>query len=227
MPWGVAAAGVAAGGSIIGGLIGGNSQSKDIAANEKLAINLGQQNANQTDLLNQYYVASGNNALTDIADASGSNGVAGQDYASSLFQTDPGYQFDLTQGEKAQDNGAAARGLGTSGANIQGETNYAEGLADNAYSSFYNRLSSLAGMGQTAIGQDANAGAQAASGAAQTAASAGAAQAGITGTQTSGITSALNSFLNNATTQNALSAYASPTTKATGDTQFLNALSAN
>jgi hypothetical protein len=49
-----------------------------------------------------------------------------------LEQT-PGYQFNLSQGEKAVTNSAAARGLGTSGAALRGGADYASGLASNTY----------------------------------------------------------------------------------------------
>ena len=208
---GIGAAAVSAG---VGAVASSSAASKEAGATKSAAAaanNAQTANLQQTTMLNAPAVAVGNNALTDIADASGSNGLAGQAYASSLFQTDPGYQFDLTQGEKAVDNGAAARGLVTSGANIKGETDYAEGVADNAYSSWYNRLSSLANLGQNAIASDANAGAGAANNISQTDTSAASAENSTTTAGTNALTGALNGFLNNATVQNALTTYASPT----------------
>lgn len=205
---------LAAGASLVSGLgslFGGNSQSNEVSAAEKAALAQEKANWQQTSFLNAPYVAVGNNALTAVADLSGANGRQAQTDSASLFQTDPGYQFDLAQGTKAADSSAAARGLGTSGAEVKGVTNYAEGLADNSYSEFYNRLTNLATMGQTAIGQDSSAGSSASSGAGQTIASAGQDQANITGNTTSGIANALTSFLNNQTVQNALTSYSSPT----------------
>jgi hypothetical protein len=49
-----------------------------------------------------------------------------------LVQT-PGYQFNLSQGLRAAQNSAAARGLGVSGAALRGAANYATGLADSTY----------------------------------------------------------------------------------------------
>jgi hypothetical protein len=51
----------------------------------------------------------------------------------------PGYQFTLQQGLKSVQNGAAARGLGTSGAALKGASNYATGLADSTYNDVFNR----------------------------------------------------------------------------------------
>jgi hypothetical protein len=73
----------------------------------------------------------------------------------------PGYQFNLTQGTKAVQNAAAARGLGVSGAALKGATNYATGLADSTYqnqfanavtnqTNAYNRLMGVVNTGANA-----------------------------------------------------------------------------
>jgi hypothetical protein len=78
----------------------------------------------------------------------------------SLEKT-PGYQFTLNQGLKATQSGAAARGLGVSGAALKGASNYATGLADNTYktqfdiantnqSNAFNRLYQTSALGQNA-----------------------------------------------------------------------------
>lgn len=54
-----------------------------------------------------------------------------------LEQT-PGYQFNLSQGLKATQSAAAARGLGVSGAALKGAANYATGLADNTLQTQFN-----------------------------------------------------------------------------------------
>jgi hypothetical protein len=80
-----------------------------------------------------------------------------------LEQT-PGYQFNLTQGLKAVQNSAAARGLGVSGAAQKGAASYATGLADSTYqnqfnnyvtnqTNQYNRLMGLANQGENAAAQ--------------------------------------------------------------------------
>ncbi len=61
------------------------------------------------------------------------NGLT-EDY---LKQT-PGYQFNLSQGEQAVTNSAAARGLANSGAAQKGAASYASGLADSTYQNQYN-----------------------------------------------------------------------------------------
>jgi hypothetical protein len=79
----------------------------------------------------------------------------------TTLQNTPGYQFNLTQGLKATQNSAAARGLGTSGAALKGAATFATGLADSTYqnqfnnavtnqSNAFNRLSSLVNTGENA-----------------------------------------------------------------------------
>ncbi len=59
------------------------------------------------------------------------------------LEATPGYQFTLTQGEKAATNALAAQGLGKSGAEGIALTKYAAGLADTTYqdqfSNWYNQ----------------------------------------------------------------------------------------
>lgn len=73
----------------------------------------------------------------------------------------PGYQFNLTQGLKATQNSAAARGLGISGAALKGASTFATGLADSTYqnqfnnantnqTNAYNRLKGLIDTGESA-----------------------------------------------------------------------------
>lgn len=174
-----------------------------------------QSNQTNTEGLEGNTITAGQNALTDITDLSGANGSTAQTAAGGLFQTDPGYQFDLAQGEKAVDNSAAARGLGTSGADIKGSAAFATGLADNAYSSFYNRLAGLATTGQNAIATVANAGANAASGESQTVASGQNQLNQIGSAGASGISTELNSLGNNSAVLNALNSYGSSTSPAT------------
>jgi hypothetical protein len=67
---------------------------------------------------------------------------------------DPGYQFRLNEGNKAINAGAAARGLGNSGATLKALAKYGQDFATNEYGNAYNRqygrLSQLAGFGQSA-----------------------------------------------------------------------------
>lgn len=67
----------------------------------------------------------------------------------SGFQMDPGYQFALEQGTQAIDRGAAARGMLGSGARLKDLTRFGQGLANQQYSDYWNRLAGLSNVGQT------------------------------------------------------------------------------
>ena len=82
----------------------------------------------------------------------------------ATLRNTPGYQFNLQQGLKSVQNGAAARGLGVSGAAMKGAASYATGLADSTYqnqfnnantnqTNAYNRLMGIAQLGENAAAQ--------------------------------------------------------------------------
>jgi len=95
-------------------------------------------------------------------------------------QNDPGFQFRLKQGQDALERSAAARGSLLTGGTAKDLTNYAQDYASNEYNNVYNRLlnqyvqrynifkqnqndqynrlASLAGLGQTTAGQLSSAG---------------------------------------------------------------------
>ena len=104
------------------------------------------------------------------------------------LQQTPGYQFNLTQGLKATQNSAAARGLGESGAALKGAATFATGLSDNTYqnqfqnavtnqTNAYNRLAGLVNTGENAAAGTGAAGTAAANTAASAQIGAGNAQA--------------------------------------------------
>lgn len=68
----------------------------------------------------------------------------------SAFHADPGYQFALNQGLQGIQRQMAAAGLTGSGAALKAANDYSQGMANQQYSNFYNRLAALAGTGQTA-----------------------------------------------------------------------------
>ena len=80
----------------------------------------------------------------------------------SVFFESPDYQFNLAEGQKAIDRSLAARGRTLSGAGVKEGIRYASGMASNEFGNFYNRLANIAGIGQTATGATAAAGANAA-----------------------------------------------------------------
>jgi hypothetical protein len=66
-------------------------------------------------------------------------GKYARDFGMSDFTTDPGYQFRLEQGMNALNRSAAARGMGMSGANIKGATEYGQNLGSQEYQNAFNR----------------------------------------------------------------------------------------
>lgn len=102
----------------------------------------------------------------------------------------PGYQFTKTQGLKAVQNAAAARGLGVSGAALKGASTFATGLANQTYkdqfalentnrTNAYERLKGLVTIGQNAAAQTGTAGTAAANTAASAQMGAGNAEAAM------------------------------------------------
>ena len=80
------------------------------------------------------------------------------------FQQDPGYGFRLAEGQKALDRQAAARGGLISGGALRAAQRYGQEMGSQEYTNAFNRyqterqarlnpLQSLAGFGQTAVGQ--------------------------------------------------------------------------
>ena len=81
------------------------------------------------------------------------------------IEMDPGYQFGLDQGNQALDRKIAAAGGRVSGAAIKAAQRFGTDYATTGYNSAYqrrqdriNRLSALAGIGQTSTGASAQAG---------------------------------------------------------------------
>jgi hypothetical protein len=88
----------------------------------------------------------------------------------SQFQADPGYQFRMSEGMKALERSAAARGLLQSGGTLKGIQQYGQNLASSEYENAFSRYLTqreaamdpyryLTGVGQAAAaGQAANIG---------------------------------------------------------------------
>jgi hypothetical protein len=91
----------------------------------------------------------------------GASGKYTKDFSMTDFQQDPGYAFRMSEGLKALDRTAAARGGMLSGAALRGATRYGQDMASQEYTNAFNRyqtnranqlnpLQSLMGAGQTA-----------------------------------------------------------------------------
>lgn len=170
------------------------------AANTAASTSMGQYNQTRADLLP--YNTAGQDALKQLQDANYYADPIVMNQAE--LEKTPGYQFNLTQGLKAVQNAAAARGLGVSGAALKGASAFATSLADNTYqnqfnnaninkTNAYNRLQTIVSGGQNAAAQTGNAGTAAANTA--VAAQIGAGNAAAAGWNAAG--GAINNAANN------------------------------
>lgn len=93
-----------------------------------------------------------------------------KDFSAKDFEADPGYGFRLSEGLKAIQNSAAARGGLLSGSALKGITRYGQDMGSQEYGNAYarynqnqqnkfSRLSGVSGMGENAAGQIAGLGA--------------------------------------------------------------------
>jgi hypothetical protein len=146
---------------------------------------------------------------------------------------DPGYAFRLSEGQKALDRSAAARGGLISGGALKAAQRFGQDLGSqeyqNAYnraltgynadvareSTGYNRLAALAGIGQTATNQVGAAGQNMASNVGNLMTSGAAANAAGTVGGINALTGGLGSYLNYAGQQDMLAAYNDRTRRST------------
>lgn len=210
-------------GSLISGLAnaaGSSSaaQTQQNAANAANATTLGMYNQNRADM--EPWRTTGVGALNRLATLMGipgANGVTAsgdpnfgsltKKFGMSDFEADPGYNFRLSEGLKALQNSAAAKGSLMSGATMKGLERFGQNLASDEYTNafnryqsqnnnLYNRLAGISGTGQVQSQQMAAQGANAASSLGQNIIGAGnAAAAGRVG-QTNAISGAIGQGMN-------------------------------
>lgn len=166
---GAAAAVVGAGVSVAGALKGGAGQSG--------AISEGRQQALEAV---QPWVTTGTTANTQQANLLGLNGQPAADTAMSTFQASPGYGYQVSEGLRAVDAGAASRGTLISGSTLKAEQTLGSNLANQDFGNYMQRLNSLSTLGESAGVTQAG-----------TDTSAAGAQAKIAGTEGTNITNAL------------------------------------
>jgi len=95
----------------------------------------------------QPYIGAGQNALMQYANINGLNGTDAANAAMANFQASPGYGYQLEQGLKAVDAGAASQGLLRSGATLRAEQTLGSNLANNEFSNYLGRLNTLSNVG--------------------------------------------------------------------------------
>ena len=144
-----------------------------------------------------------------------------QQFGMDQFQADPGYGFRMSEGMKALERGAAARGGLLSGATLKGIQRFGQDLASQEYTNAFNRyqteraarlqpLQSLAGVGQTTAQQIGQAGMQAAQNIGETQMSGAAARASGYVGGANALNQGLGTYLNYSQGQNLLNAMRRP-----------------
>lgn len=133
------------GGQLIGGWLGnkGNEDAAE-AANKGTQAGIDEQRR-QFDLTRQdqmLWLNAGRDALGQMGRLNSGD--------FSAFTQSPDYQFAQQQGLQAMDRSAASRGSLFSGGHSADLLKFGQGLASQNYNTYYNRLASLAGVGQTA-----------------------------------------------------------------------------
>jgi hypothetical protein len=171
MSW-VAAAVV--GGSVIGAVAGGSASSKAARAQRdasQQASDTELQMYNQTRDDQAPYRQAGYTALNQIGGGTQPGGEFNRNFTMADFVKDPGYDFRMEQGQQGLERSAAARGGLLNGGTLKALTRYGQDYASgeyaNAYNRFnsdttnrFNRLATVAGVGQTSLGQTGAQGAQ-------------------------------------------------------------------
>lgn len=165
---------VGAGASVYSANKAADAQKK--AAAQGVANERGMYDQTRSDLAP--YRDQGAQSTALMSDLYGFNGPEKQAAAKAQFQTDPGYEFQRSEGLRAVEGSAAARGSALSGGAMKALQSYGTGLADQSYGNWYQRLANMQGIGQNAAAQTGNIGANTASNISNLYGQAGAAQAG-------------------------------------------------
>ena len=103
----------------------------------------------------QPYAAIGQQGLSNLSQMA----QAGQptfNFTGQNLQSEPGYQFQLQQGNQAVQQSQVAKGMGLSGATLKALDNYSQGLAGTSYQNAYNRALQTFGANQQANQQTFN-----------------------------------------------------------------------
>lgn len=162
---------IAGGASILGGVLGGKGAKKAAKAQVQLgreALALQKQMYEQT--------------RADLAPWREAGGAAiGQGWAMLQpgydYTASPGYDWRLSEGMRAVEGSAAAKGQLMSGGTLKDLTRFGQGLASEDYGDQFNRVMAVAGGGQQAVNTGAGAASSYATGASNTLAGIGQAKA--------------------------------------------------
>lgn len=154
MPWGAV---FSAGASLIGGAMQSgavsDANSQNAALQQQARQIAGQNYANDRANVAPY-ISTGQGALGQQNALLGLGGQDAANAAMSSFQASPGYGYQVQQGLKGVDAGAASRGMLRSGATMKAEETLGSNLANQDFGQYFGRLNSLSGMGLQGAGLD-------------------------------------------------------------------------
>lgn len=159
------------GGAVIGGVgsyFGGEAQadaardaSRTSAEAARYQADIQRQMFDQTREDQAPWREAGANALARLAAGTAPDGDLVRSFSMADYEADPGYAFRLSEGMRAIERSAAARGGALSGGALRATQRFGQGLASEEYgrafdryqtnqTNRFNRLASVAGVGQTA-----------------------------------------------------------------------------
>lgn len=200
-------------GSAVLGAYGANKASKTQAQAATQAADIQKSQFEQTREDQAPYRQAGYNALAELQRTAG-NVPAAFKFGAGDFTADPGYGFRLSEGQKALDRQAAARGGLISGGALKAAQRYGQEMGSQEFGNafnraltsyntdvarenqLYNRQAGLAGIGQTSTNLVGQAGQNYATNVGNLMTGAGAAQAAGQVGMTNAITGGLGTYLN-------------------------------
>lgn len=200
-------------GSAILGAASSRSAAKTQAGAAQQAADIQKSQFEQTREDQAPYRQAGYNALAELQRTAG-NVPGAFKFGAGDYQADPGYAFRLSEGQKALDRQAAARGGLISGGALKAAQRYGQDMGSQEYQSaynraltgyntdvarenqLYNRQAALAGIGQTATNLVGQAGQNYATSAGNLMTGAGAAQAAGQVGMANALTGGLGTYLN-------------------------------
>lgn len=163
--------GVAAGGaSAVGSAIGSSNAAGAQAQSAQDSLNFAKEQYNQQRQDMSPWLGAGQSSLGELMRQMGAGSFDTQVNPQNIAN-DPGYQFRMSEGQKALDRSASARGMLNSGGAMKSMARYSQGAASDEFQNAwnrnqtentgrFNRLANLAGIGQTASQNISAAGSQ-------------------------------------------------------------------
>ncbi len=133
------------------GAVASNSASKRAAKSSRNAGAEQRRQYEETKKFYEPYRALGEQGVSNLSK------LYGGDY--SGFEQSPGYQFRLSEGLKARENSASARGMSLSGGQMKALERFGSDYGSKEFSNYFERQRQLAGIGSSAISQGGQQGA--------------------------------------------------------------------